>query len=114
MIKLTSEEHIKKSGDFEIDKVGLLNFIFYGPTKQGEKFTLSANFRPFSYMDDGSRLYDMDKDIDRTIKILDVEDYLMNGGDSEFNQAYFAVENALAKLLTMKTDWVCEFEAPQA
>jgi len=114
MIKITSQEHIQTKDDFEVDKIGLVNFVFRGPTKRGEKHTLSFDVRPFAYMDDGSRFYDMDPDAKQEVKLFDVEEYIKNGNDPTFNSAYFATEAAIANLLSLKTPLTCEFEAPQS
>ena len=112
MIKITSQEHIQTKDDFKVDKIGLGDFVFRGPTKRGEKHTLSFNARPFAYMDDGSRFYDMDPESKQEVKILDVEAYLESGVDPIFNAAYFATEAAIANLLSLRTPLTCSFEAP--
>lgn len=110
MIRLITADHIKTKGEFKLDGLWVKRFSFNNPPDNHSKQTLTFEVVPFSYMDDGSRVFDNTRS--RIVHIMDAEEYLLTSGDVDFVNAYFATEKSFSNLLTDRTDWAAQFEAP--
>jgi len=100
MIKIGNNELVKTSGSFKLDSLHVKKYAFEFPTAGSSKQSLTVEFVPFSYMDDGSRVYDLDTVY--KVHIPDVDKYLTTNNLPSVIQAYFATEAGLADILGNK------------
>ena len=111
MIRLTAPEHIKTHGEFQLDGLWVKSFVLHNPPDNTSKQTLTIEVVPFKYMDDGSKIFDLTRN--KKVHLMDAEQYLITSGDTKFLQAYFATENAIAGLLSDRTEWTAVFQPPE-
>jgi hypothetical protein len=100
MIKLGNSEYVKTKGDFKLDSLHVNKYAFEFPTNGQSKQSLTVEFVPFAYLDDGSRVYDLDTVY--KIYIPDVDTYLQSNPLPNVIGAYFATEQGLADILNDK------------
>ena len=100
MIKIGNEELIKSRGDFKLDSLHVRKYSFEFPTSGSSKQSLTVEFVPFAYLDDGSRVYDLDTTY--KVYISDVEAYLSSNPLYSVISAYFSTEAGLADILGKK------------
>ncbi len=102
-LKLTSIEHVKKQGDFKLDRLWVKRLSFDNNPKNGSTQQLTIEVLPFAYLEGGTRVFFNDS-VEK-IFITDIEQYLIDTGDLDLLTAYDAIEKAVVKLINTRTEW---------
>jgi hypothetical protein len=97
MIKIGNTDYVKTKGEFKLDGLHVRKYSFEYPTMGSSKQSLAVEFVPFTYLDDGSRVYDLDTIY--KVHIPDVDTYLVENNLTNVITAYFATELGLADIL---------------
>ena len=112
MIKIGNSEYIKTKGDFSLEGLHVKKYVFEYPTLGSSKQTLNIELVPFAVLDDGTRVYDLDKVF--KIYISDVDGYIASNPMQNVINAYFATEAGIADILGDKfPDLQAVFVPPQ-
>ena len=108
MITITSPDHIKKFGEFKLDKVWVKSLKFENVAQNSGKKIIVVEVVPYAELEDGTALFDHDNT--KKILISDAQAYLAGGTNPDFTQAYFGVENGIASMIQQQLGWECQFE----
>jgi hypothetical protein len=112
MIKITNLEYVKASGDFKLEGLHVKRFDFGFPTHANSQQSLTIELVPFAYMDDGSRIYDIEKVY--KVVIPHVESYITTHALASVGAAYYATEAGIADILGVEhPNLNAVFVAPQ-
>lgn len=101
MIRITNSEYVKTKGEFRVDGLHVKRYHFDFPTTEVAKQNLNIEAVPFTYMDDGSRMFYNDRFY--KIYISDIDSFLVeHKGIDAILDAYFYTEKAITELINLK------------